>query len=118
MTLSKPLSLLTAPLVAAVLALALAPGVALAQEPSFLITIKDHKFDPAEIVIPVNTKVKLVVKNADATPEEFDSKDLHREKVIPAGQEGVIFIGPLKAGTYKFIGEFNPKTAQGRIVVK
>jgi hypothetical protein len=102
----------------AALAAALIPSAVLAQEPVFNLTIKDHKFDPAELVIPVDTKVKLVVKNMDATPEEFDSKDLRREKVIPGGQEAIVYVGPLKAGTYKFMGEFNPSTAQGRIVVK
>ena len=102
----------------AVAALAFAGRVALADDPVFQLTIKDHKFEPAELAIPVDTKVKLLVKNADATPEEFDSKDLRREKVIPGGQEGTIFIGPLKAGTYSFKGEFNPDTAQGRIVAK
>jgi Cupredoxin-like domain len=38
--------------------------------------------------------------------------------VIPGGQEGSVFIGPLSPGTYEFFGDFNPKTARGRIVVK
>lgn len=80
--------------------------------------IKDHTFQPAEITIPANTKVKLLVKNEDATPEEFESSSLHREKLIPAGATRTIFIGPLDAGTYKFFGEFNPKTAKGRVIVK
>jgi hypothetical protein len=109
---------LTLALAIAGLAPAMLAVGARAQEPLFSITIKDHRFEPAELVIPADTKVKLVVKNADPTPEEFDSTDLRREKVIPGGQEGVIFIGPLKPGTYGFMGEFNPKTAQGRIVAK
>jgi plastocyanin len=96
----------------------LAAGAARADDPVFQLSIKDHKFEPAEIAIPADTKVKLVVKNEDATPEEFDSKDLRREKVIPAGQEGTIFVGPLKPGTYNFIGEFHAATAKGRVVVK
>ncbi|MBI1777032.1 MAG: cupredoxin domain-containing protein [Proteobacteria bacterium] len=102
----------------AVLVIVLGGVAASADEPVFMLTIKNHQFEPTEIIIPADTKVKLLVKNADATPEEFDSKDLRREKVIPAGQEGTIFIGPLKAGTYNFIGEFNPATAKGRVVVK
>jgi hypothetical protein len=82
------------------------------------ISIKDHKFVPAEITIPADTKVKLVVKNQDPTPEEFESHSMHREKVIPGGKQAIIFIGPLKPGTYEFFGEFNPKTAKGRVIVK
>lgn len=80
--------------------------------------IKDHKFDPAEITIPADTKVKLLVKNLDNTPEEFESYDMHREKIIRGNSQAVIFIGPLKAGTYSFFGEFNPESAKGRIIVK
>lgn len=82
------------------------------------LTIKGHTFEPAEITIPANTKVKLLVRNQDPTPEEFESHSLHREKLIPAGAERTIFIGPLDAGSYEFFGEFNPKTAKGRIIVK
>ena len=82
------------------------------------ITIKDHKFHPAEITIPANTKVTLVVHNKDKTAEEFESHSMHREKVIGPGKTAYIKIGPLKPGTYKFEGEFHPKTAQGRVIVK
>lgn len=89
-----------------------------AQEQSFSLTIKDHRFEPAEFEIPANTKVKLVIKNQDATAEEFDSSQLHREKVIPGGKEGSLFVGPLKPGRYEFTGEYNQKTARGAIIVK
>ncbi|MBX6369285.1 MAG: cupredoxin domain-containing protein [Rhodospirillales bacterium] len=101
---------------AAVLLLAAAP--ALADESTFSITIKDHKFEPAELTIPANKKVTLVVKNDDRTMEEFESKELRREKVIPGGQEAKIHVGPLKPGRYEFFGEFNPKTARGWLVAK
>jgi hypothetical protein len=29
-----------------------------------------------------------------------------------------VFVGPLKPGEYKFVGEFNEKTAKGVIVAK
>jgi len=90
----------------------------MAAEPEFVITIKDHKFDPAELVIPVDTKVKLVVKNLDPTPEEFESHDLHREKIVAGNGQITVFVGPLKPGSYSFFGEFNQATAQGKIIVK
>ncbi len=85
---------------------------------TFTISIKDHKFDPATIEIPAGEKVKLLVKNLDATPEEFESHDFNREKVIAGNSEATIFVGPLKAGEYKFFGEFNEATAQGKLIVK
>lgn len=92
---------------------------ALANEmPVYTLVIKDHTFEPANIDIPADTKVKLIVDNQDATPEEFESHELKREKVIAANSKGTVLIGPLKAGTYPFVGEFHEKTAKGTITVK
>jgi|TARA_E500000305_G_C3855700_1_gene158205 heme/copper-type cytochrome/quinol oxidase subunit 2 len=100
------------------MAILLIPIKSYAAPPVFEILIKDHLFYPDELVIPADTKVKLLVKNQDATPEEFESYELNREKVIPGNTQAIIFVGPLKPGTYPFFGEFFPKTAQGRIIVK
>ena len=91
---------------------------AFAQEKDIVITIKDHKFSPDRVELPVGKKVKLIVENQDATPEEFDSEMLKVEKVIPGNSKATIYVGPLKAGEYKFVGEFNDKTAKGVIVAK
>ena len=89
-----------------------------AATPVIEIEIRDHLFFPAEIVIPADTKVKLLVKNLDPTPEEFESYELNREKVISGNSQAVIFIGPLPPGEYPFFGEFYPKTAQGKVLVE
>lgn len=86
--------------------------------PTFVTTIKDHVFSPAEIEIPKDMKVVLLVRNDDSTAEEFESLSLNREKVISGGSVGRIFLGPLSPGRYDFFGDFNPKTAVGAIVVK
>jgi plastocyanin len=93
-------------------------SAAQAQEQSFPLRIKDHKFEPAEFEVPANTKVKLLVRNEDATAEEFESSSLHREKVVPSGKEITVMIGPLKPGRYEFVGDFNRATARGAIIVK
>lgn len=101
------------------LALALfLPLAAVAATPEIALVIRDHRFEPAEVRIPAGTKVKLVVENRDPTPEEFESHELNREKVIPGGSKASIFIGPLKPGRYPFFGEFNEKTAQGAVIVE
>jgi heme/copper-type cytochrome/quinol oxidase subunit 2 len=89
-----------------------------AKTPVFEIEIRDHLFHPEELRIPSGTKVKLLVYNRDSTPEEFESYELNREKVIMGGRKANIFIGPLEPGTYPFFGEFNPKTAQGRVIAE
>ncbi len=101
-----------------VLAASVASTGALAQDASFTLTIKDHRFDPTELQVPAGKKIRLLVKNLDPTPEEFESHDLKREKVIPGKSEATIVIGPLKPGTYKFVGEFHESTAKGTIVAR
>ena len=89
-----------------------------ADDPQFTLVIKDHKFSPAELQVPAGTKVRLVVRNDDTTPEEFESTQLHREKVVPPGQQIIVIVGPLDAGTYGFFGDFHKDTAQGKLIAK
>ncbi len=97
--------------------LAIGTGAA-AQEPTYRLVIKDHRFQPTEVEIPSGQKVALVVQNQDATPEEFESTELRREKVVPGGEQITVYVGPLKPGQYEFFGDFNPTTARGHIIAK
>ena len=103
---------------AATLLLAASFGAFAAGEPEFNLAIEGHKFTPSRIEVPVGQKVKLLVENKDPTPAEFESAALKVEKVIPGKAKATIFVGPLKAGEYKFVDEYNEKTAQGTIVAK
>lgn len=100
------------------LAVLLFPGLSIAADPEFTLTIRDHRFEPTELRIPVGKKVKVVIDNQDPTPEEFESHALNREKVVPGKSKASIFIGPLKAGKYPFVGEFNEKTAKGVVIAE
>ncbi len=84
----------------------------------FSLTFKNHRIIPAELRVPAGQKIKLVIDNQDPTPEEFESHALNREKIIPGNSKAVVFIGPLKPGTYDVFGEFNLATAQGRIIAE
>jgi hypothetical protein len=94
------------------------PFSSFAKTPVIELRIKDHLFYPAEVIVPANKKVKLLVINQDATPEEFESYELNREKVIIGNSKAIIFIGPLDPGEYPFFGEFNMSTALGKIIVE
>lgn len=89
-----------------------------AGEPEFSLSIENHKFAPDRIEVPAGKKVKLLVENKDAAAEEFESEALKIEKVIAGKSKATIYVGPLKPGEYKFVGEFNEKTAKGVIVAK
>jgi plastocyanin len=93
-------------------------GIASAGTPVYQIEIREHLFYPSELTIPAGQKVKLLVLNQDATPEEFESFELNREKVIKGKRKAVIFIGPLRPGRYPYFGEFHPETAQGMIIAE
>jgi plastocyanin len=98
--------------------LATGGGQARAEDPQFTLVIKEHRFTPAELQVPAGQKVRLLIKNQDATPEEFESTELHREKVVPPGQEIVVIVGPLDAGTYPFFGDFHKESARGKLIAK
>ncbi len=86
--------------------------------PNFQLMTKDGRFSPEKIEIPAGKKIKLIVRNEGTEPEEFESRDLNREKMVMPGKSVEIFIGPLKPGVYGFYGEFHPKTATGQIIAK
>jgi hypothetical protein len=100
------------------LSLACLSGFAATDE--YTLTIKNHRFEPKEIKLPANQKVKLKVVNEDPTPAEFESKPLGREKMIAGKSSVVINLGPLKSGRYPFVEEFHETEAgaQGTIVVE
>ncbi len=84
----------------------------------YTLTIQDHKFDQAALDVPANKAFTLRVVNKDASAEEFESHSLKREKVVPANGEVTLKVGPLKAGEYKYVGEFHEETAHGVITAK
>jgi plastocyanin len=104
-------------LMAALLALG-GSGSAAAADPEVLLVIRDHRFEPAEVKVPANQRIKLVVHNQDNSAEEFESQTLNREKVIPAQAKITLFIGPLKPGRYAFVGEYHEATAKGVVVAE
>lgn len=95
-----------------------ASGLAVAADPEVLLVIRGHRFEPAELKVPANQRIRLIVHNQDNSAEEFESHSLNREKVIPAQAKVTIFIGPLKPGRYAFVGEYNEATAKGVVIAE
>ncbi|MDQ6996575.1 MAG: cupredoxin domain-containing protein [Mariprofundus sp.] len=93
-----------------------APAIATSAE--YTVVIENHVFVPEVIEMTAGEKHRLTVLNHDVTPEEFESYELNREKIVAGKGKIVIFLPALDIGEYPFFGEFNPDTAQGRIVVK
>ena len=94
------------------------PMSAYAELPGFTLSIENHRFEPSEITVPAGKRIRLVIDNKDSTPEEFESRSLRVEKIIPGGKKGTVTIGPLKPGAYEFVGEFHESTAKGTLHAK
>lgn len=105
-------------LLVSIAALGCAAILSPAMAAEYALTIKNHRFQPAELRVPANTPFTLRVNNADATPEEFESKSLRVEKVIAGNSSGTFQMRALKPGRYTFFGEFNEATAQGAIIAE
>jgi plastocyanin len=98
-----------------VLALALATPAAAAE---YSLTLKNHRFTPSEIRVKAGTTNDIILKNEDATADEFDSESLKTEKVVAGHATGKIRLRPLAPGRYPFMGEFHAKTAQGVVIAE
>ena len=94
------------------------PAAAAAPTGPITLRIKDNRFVPAELEVPANVKFDLLVVNEDPTPEEFESHELNREKIVTGNGQITVPIGPLKPGRYPFFGEFHMATAQGALIAK
>ena len=95
----------------------LSAAVARADEPVVLsLSIKDHQFEPAELHAPAGRPIVFSVKNLGSIAAEFESSELHVEKVIPAGGDAVVHVRPLAPGRYNFFDDFHRQT-QGFLVV-
>jgi hypothetical protein len=93
-------------------------GVAFADGGDVALAIKNNRFEPAELHVPAGRKLRLVVRNLDAGPEEFESYELNREKVIAPGGDAKIYVGPLAPGRYPFFGDFHQDTARGALIAE
>jgi plastocyanin len=104
------------PSLAIMAAIVLPAAAAHADTVKLSITIKDQKFDPAELHAPAGQAIEIAVKNLNPIVSEFESSDLHFEKIVPAGGQGVVYVRPLQAGRYNFYDDFHHAT-QGNLVV-
>ncbi|MDE2112290.1 MAG: cupredoxin domain-containing protein [Alphaproteobacteria bacterium] len=82
------------------------------------LTLKDHKFTPAEIHVKAETPTTVTLVNDDGETEEFDSTSLKIEKVVTGHATGVMRLRPLAPGRYPFMGEFHSNTAQGVVIAE
>ncbi|HEY2884441.1 MAG TPA: cupredoxin domain-containing protein [Rhizomicrobium sp.] len=93
-------------------------SAASADEGAIPLSLKGHKFAPAEIHVKANVPNTIVLSNADDTAEEFDSTSLKVEKVVASHSSGNVRLRPLAPGRYPFMGEYHADTAQGVVIAE
>jgi hypothetical protein len=82
------------------------------------LSLKGHKFTPADVTVPANQKFKIKVTNGDDSPAEFESHDLKVEKIVVPGGTVMVTAGPLRPGTYQFFDDYHPDDAKGTVTAK
>ncbi|VTZ28131.1 Cupredoxin-like domain-containing protein [Methylocella tundrae] len=82
------------------------------------LSLKDHRFQPAEAHAPAGKPITIEIKNLDATPAEFESKTLRVEKVVAGGGVITLQIRPLAPGRYRFFDDYHEDTTEGFLVVQ
>ena len=82
----------------------------------FTLALTDHQFVPTELQVPANERFSIEVENRDPTPAEFESNELHIEKIVIGGGKITVSAGPLKPGTYVFFDDYRPDKTKGTII--
>jgi hypothetical protein len=82
------------------------------------LSLKDHRFQPAEARAPAGKPITIEIRNLDATPAEFESKTLRVEKVVTGGGTITVQIRPLAAGRYRFFDDYHEDTTEGFLIVQ
>ena len=93
-------------------------GAARADDAVFDVAVAQGKFDPTELVVPADAAFKVRVTNRDGAAIEFESFELHRERVVQPGETITVLLPALKTGRYAFFDDFHDDTPHGAIVVK
>ena len=87
------------------------------QAANVTVSVKNHRFQPAQIHAPAKVPIELRVKNLDSTAMEFESDTLHVEKVVSGNSEAVIRLQPLNPGRYEFYDDYHQEST-GVLIVR
>lgn len=107
------------PLLSVALGIALLPCVAVAAPmPEYTLVIRGHTYQPGALQVPAKTKFKLLVRNEDTVPSEFESNDFNREQIVLPGTTATVYIGPLDKGRYTFYDDFHRDSGRGVLIAQ
>jgi len=97
---------------------ATSPARTAEDDPVFTIEFDDGKVAPLRIEVPAGRRFKLELRNSGSTPAEFESNELHKEKVLAPATTSVLVFRTLDPGEYPFFDDFHPYAPKAVIVAK
>ena len=108
------------PLVVAAVALGITPRAAGAGDDTLVFDIRAQAghFEPSQVIVPANKSFTIRVTSAEESAIEFESFELHRERVVRPGETITVLIPALAPGSYAFFDDFHRDTPEGAIVAK
>jgi hypothetical protein len=104
--------------IAASAAISVATSTGAEEMPVFAIEMKDGAIKPLRLEVPANRAFKIELHNMGTTPAEFESVELHREKVLAPQSSSFIVFKNLSPGEYKVFDDFHPDAPQAVLVAK
>lgn len=100
----------------------LASGAARGEDtPTFSIEFHDGKIAPLRIEVPANKRFRIELHNTGMTAAEFESSELHLEKVLAPGNPNpapVLVIRSLDPGEHVFFDDLHPDAPKIILVAK
>jgi hypothetical protein len=99
-----------------------APAALWAEDaPTFSIEFHDGKIAPLRLEVPANKRFRIELHNTGVTAAEFESTDLHLEKVLAPNNPNpppVLVIHSLDPGQYVFFDDLHPDAPKILLVAK
>jgi hypothetical protein len=105
-------------LTAILLAVVLVAPARAGENPVFIIEFADGAITPQTLEVPAGRPFKLELRNTGASPVEFESLELRKEKVLGPGVTSFIVIRRLAPGEYRFFDDFHLDAAPALLIAR
>ncbi len=85
---------------------------------TYVLTLENDAFSPADLKIPADKPFVLKVVNKEKAGVEIEAKDLKIEKIVAAGDESIAHVKAQKPGRYLLVNEYKEDTVKTFVVVE
>ena|SRR5579863_6894626 len=102
-------------------AAAIAPVAAADDTPTFSIEFHDGKITPLQLEVPANKRFRIELRNTGVTAAEFESSELHLEKVLAPNNPKpapVLVIRSLDPGDHIFFDDLHADAPKIHLIAK